>query len=112
VWPGGYLTSILPTVFGDDYRSPRIAGAAGSFPEMALGYFGIAGWVLVLQLLRPGPRDRREWALILPLVCGLAVGTGLWPLFDLFLSVPLLRLVLWLRFLSFIAIAGPAIAAL
>src|SRR5262249_32093129 len=56
VWPGGYLTSILPTVFGDDYRSPRIAGAAGSFPEMALGYFGIAGWVLVLQLLRPGPR--------------------------------------------------------
>ena len=111
VWGNGLRTSVLPTALGDDYVSPRVTGAAGSFPEMALGYFGIVGWMLVLQLFRPGARDRREWALLVPLVCGLCVGAGIWPLFDLFLSLPLLRLVLWLRFLSFVAIAGSAIAA-
>jgi hypothetical protein len=111
VWGNGLLTSLLPTALGDDYVSPRVFGAAGSFPEMALGYFGIVGWTLVLQVFRPGARDRREWALLVPLVCGLCVGAGIWPLFDLFLSVPLLRLMLWLRFLSFAAIAGSAIAA-
>jgi hypothetical protein len=111
-WRYGFLTAVFPRALGDDFTSPQIPGAAASFPEMALGYFGIVGWVLALQIWRPGrPRDRRELALLVPLVCGLAVGTATWPIFDLFFSMPFIKLVLPLRFLSWVALAGSAIAA-
>ena len=61
---------------------------------MAFGYFGIVGWALALQIWRPGARrDKRELALVVPLVGGLAVGTGTWPVFDVLLSIPFVKLV-------------------
>ena len=111
-WRYGFLTSLFPRVLGDDFTSPKLAGAAASFPEMALGYFGIVAWALALQIWRPdGRRDRRELALLGVLVCGLAIGTGTWPVFDLFLSLPFVKLVLPLRSLSWVSLAGAAIAA-
>ncbi|HEX7252333.1 MAG TPA: YfhO family protein, partial [Thermoanaerobaculia bacterium] len=111
-WRYGFLTSIFPRVLGDDFGSPRLADAAASFPEMALGYFGIVGWAVAFGIVRPGARrDKRELALLAPLICGLAVGTGTWPIFDLFLSIPLVKLVLPLRSLAMVSLAGCAIAA-
>ena len=111
-WRYGFLTSIFPRVLGDDFGSPRLANAAASFPEMALGYFGIVAWAVALLIFRPGARrDRRELALLAPLVCGLAVGTGTWPIFDSFLSIPLVKLVLPLRSFAMVSVAGCATAA-
>jgi hypothetical protein len=111
-WPAGLVTIFFPRVFGDSVDSPMISGRAGPFPEMALGYFGIVAWACVLLVLRPGsPRRREELALAIPAVVGLAVAIGLWPFGTIVEHVPLLRLMSPLRFLSWLAICGSALAA-
>jgi hypothetical protein len=110
--PTGILTSLFPRLFGDSIDSPMIPGRIGPFPEMALGYFGIVGWACLLLILRPGsPRRRPELALLAPAAVGLAVAIGVPVLADLVSRVPLLGLMSPLRFLSWLAIGGAAIAA-
>lgn len=111
-WPTGVVTSLFPRALGDSIDSPMIPGRIGPFPEMALGYFGIVAWGCALLFLRPGsPRRRVERALLGPAVIGLAVAIGLWPFPQLVLHVPLLKLMSPLRFLSWVAICGAALAA-
>jgi hypothetical protein len=112
-WPGGFLTVLLPRAFGDAIRSPMIAGAAGSFPEMALGYAGITTVALVLASFLPAAgRGAPARALRLPLLVGFAMAVGLWPFAEMLVHVPGLRWMMPLRLLSWIALAGSAIAAL
>jgi Bacterial membrane protein YfhO len=111
-WPAGLVTIFFPRVFGDLVDSPMIPGRAGPFPEMAVGYFGIVAWACVLLVLRPGSsRRREELALAIPAAIGLAVAIGLWPFGAIARHVPLLRLMSPLRFLSWLAICGSALAA-
>jgi hypothetical protein len=112
LWPAGLVTSFFPRALGDSIDSPMIPGRIGPFPEMALGYFGIVAWACVLLLLRPGsPRRRVELALLAPAAIGLAVAIGLWPFAELVGHVPLLKLMSPLRFLSWLALCGAALAA-
>jgi hypothetical protein len=112
LWPTGLVTSLFPRALGDSIDSPMIPGRIGPFPEMALGYFGIVAWACVLLILRPGSSRRRiELALLAPAAIGLAVAIGLWPLAELVGHVPLLKLMSPLRFLSWLAICGAALAA-
>ena len=112
VWKEGVFTLFFPRALGDGIRSPVLAGAPGSFPEMGLSYFGIVGWGALLLILRPGsPRKRPEWALLALLVAGFGAAVALWPFLELVGLLPGLRLMLPLRFLSWVALAGPAIAA-
>ena len=111
-WPAGFLTTLFPRTLGDAIDSPMIPGGAGPFPEMALGYFGVAGAALALLLFRPGAgRRKAELALLLPLGLGAAAATGTWPVFEAAIRVPGLRLMFVLRYFSLVALAGPAIAA-
>jgi hypothetical protein len=111
-WPTGLLTALFPRTLGDAIDSPMIAGGVGSFPEMTLGYFGLIGAAAALLLLRPGSRRKKsELALLLPLALAAAAATGTWPVFETAIRVPGLRLMFVLRYFSWIAFAGPAIAA-
>jgi len=111
-WPAGITTSFFPRSLGDSIESPTIPGRVGSFPEMGLGYFGIVGWALVLLLLWPGSTRRRtEVALLLPLAAGLAVAIGQWPFVELFGHLPGLKMMFPLRYLSWVALCGAALAA-
>ncbi|HYK43401.1 MAG TPA: hypothetical protein VE007_13520 [Thermoanaerobaculia bacterium] len=111
-WWTGILTSLFPRALGDAIRSPMIPGGAGPFPEMTLGYFGLVGAAAALLLLRPGsPRKKAELALLLPVALGAAAATGTWPVFEAAIRIPGLRLMFVLRYLSWVALAGPAIAA-
>jgi hypothetical protein len=111
-WPAGITTSFFPRSLGDSLESPTIPGRAGSFPEMALGYFGIVGWAFALLLLWPGSTRRRtEVALAVPLVTGIAVAIGLWPFVELIGHAPGLKLMFPLRYLSWVPLCGAALAA-
>ena len=111
-WAGGLLTPLFPRIFGDEITSPMIAGGAGSFPEMALGAIGLVAWTLALCVLRPGSRrDRASRALLVPMVFGLGAAIDVWPFAEISGSIPLLRLMFPLRFFSFLAIGGAALAA-
>ena len=111
-WHGGFLTPLFPRIFGDEIAAPMIAGGAGSFPEMALGAFGLVGWVLALSTFRPGGRrERAQWALLVPMVFGLGAAIDLWPFAEIAGSIPLLRLMFPLRFFAFLSIGGSALAA-
>ena len=111
-WPDGLVTPFFPRALGDEIDSPRIEGSVASFPEMALGYFGIVGWAAALAILRPGfKRKRSELALLLPLLVGFAAAVGQWPIHEILHVTPLLRLMFQLRFFTFVALAGSAIAA-
>ncbi|MGH9442750.1 MAG: hypothetical protein ACRD16_10805 [Thermoanaerobaculia bacterium] len=111
-WHGGLLTPFFPRVFGDEIAAPMIAGGAGSFPEMALGAFGLVGWVLALSVFRPGSRrNRAQWALLVPMALGLGAAIDVWPFAELSGAIPLFRMVPALRFLSFLSIGGSAVAA-
>jgi hypothetical protein len=111
-WPLGVVTSLLPRSLGDAMTSPMLPPAAGSFPEMALAHFGVVGWAAALLLFRRGSRrSRPELALLLPLTLGFATAILLWPVFDLFFSLPGVKLMLPLRFFTWVALAGSALAA-
>lgn len=112
VWPKGVVTTLFPRALGDGISSPMIPGAAGSFPEMALGYCSVVVAIGILLSLRPGsPRNGRAVALFLPLLFGLGIATGCWPAAEIAGHIPLIKMMLPLRLLSWIALAGPAIAA-
>ncbi len=109
----GIATAFFPRSLGDLIHVPQIAGVTGAFPEMALGYFGIVGWAAALLVLRPGSRrSRPTWALLALMVCGLGVAVALWPFAEIFGAIPLIRNMFPLRFYSWVALAGPALAAL
>ncbi len=109
----GLATAFFPRSLGDLIHAPQISGMTGAFPEMALGYFGIVGWAAALSVLRPGsPRARASWVLLALVVCGLGTSVALWPFAEIFGAIPVLRHVFPLRFASWVALAGPALAAL
>ena len=111
-WRLGFVTSIFPQALGDEVRSPRVAGLPFGSVETGLGFFGLVGWSLCLLILRPGARRQKpEIPLVLPLLCGLLIGTATWPFFEGFLSIPLLNLVLAPRLFSWVAFFGAAVAA-
>ena len=111
-WPLGYLQPLLPRTLGDGLKSPMLPGAAGSFPEMALGFFGMTAAAAALLFFRPGsPRRRTEWTLWVPLLAGLGTATFAWPFIETASLLPGLRLVFPLRFFSWVALAGAALAA-
>jgi hypothetical protein len=111
-WPWGAATSMLPRSLGDAISSPMLPVAAGSFPEMALGHFGVAGWACALLVLRRGARRRKpELALLVPLLAGFATAIALWPIFEILFVTPVVRLMLPLRFFTWVAFAGSALAA-
>ncbi len=110
-WRNGFITAMYPRALGDAVGSPMIAGGAGSFPEMALGYFGIVGWAAALGILRRGARRKRaELALLVPFLAGLGAAVGLWPFFEIAVRAPVLRMMFVLRYFSWVALAGAAIA--
>jgi hypothetical protein len=112
IWRG-VATAFFPRSLGDLIHTPQLSGVTGAFPEMALGYFGLAGWTAALLVLRPGsPRPRASWALAILLVCGLGAAVAMWPFAEIFGAIPAVRHVFPLRFYSWIALAGPALAAL
>jgi Bacterial membrane protein YfhO len=111
-WPYGVFTTILPRSLGDAMAAPMLPVAGGSFPEMALGHFGLIGWAVALLIFRKGSRrPRAEVALTVPLALGFAAAILLWPVFDLLYVLPGIRLMLPLRFFTWVAFAGCAIAA-
>jgi hypothetical protein len=111
-WTTSLYTSLFPRSMGDGISSPMIPGGAGSFPEMALAYFGIAGWAVALLVLRPGSRRRRsELALLVPVLFGWGAAAALWPFSEIAGAVPALKMMFPLRFLSWAALAGSAVAA-
>ena len=111
-WLWGAATPVLPRSLGDAISSPMLPVAAGSFPEMALGHFGVAGWACALLVLRRGTRRRKaELALLVPLLAGFATAVALWPIFEIFFVTPVVRLMLPLRFFTWVAFAGSALAA-
>jgi hypothetical protein len=113
VWRGGLLTIFFPRLFGDAVSSPMIPGGAGSFPEMALGYFGVIGWACALLFLRPGShRAPVEKAFVVVLFIGLGIAVGAWPFAEIVGLVPGLKMMFPLRFFSWAALAGAAVAAL
>jgi hypothetical protein len=112
-WRLGFVTMFFPRTLGDAIASPMIDGRAGSFPEMGLAYFGLIGWTAAILFVRPGSRRKRtEWILLALLLAGCGVATGCWPLAELAGFSPALRLMLPLRFFSWVSLAGPALAAL
>ncbi len=112
IWRG-VVTAFFPSALGDLIHSPVLEGATGEVPEMDLGDFGIVGWAAAALVLRPGSRrPRSERALVALLVCGLGVAVAQWPFAELFSLVPAIRNMFPLRFYSWIALAGPALAAL
>jgi hypothetical protein len=111
-WPLGAAALLLPRLFGDKLSTPTIPGAAGAFPEVALPYFGIVGAALAACVLRPGSfRPAAERALVLPLAFGVGAATGFWPFAEIASNLPALGHMFPLRYLSWAALAGSALAA-
>lgn len=111
-WPSLLLTSFFPRSFGDGIAAPTIANAPAAFPETVLGYFGLTGWAAAMLTLLPGSAPRRkELALGIVLLLGLAGAVLLWPFAEAIDRMPGLRLIVPFRFLSWTAFAGAALAA-
>ena len=111
-WAGGFLTVLFPRAYGDAIDSPMIAGPAGAFPEITLGYIGVVGAAAALLVLRPGsPRRKTSLALLLPVLVGLCAATGTWPAYDVALRLPVFRLMFVLRYFTLVALGGAALAA-
>lgn len=111
-WPAGLLVLLLPRLFGDLVTTPMIPGGTGVFPEMALGYFGVVGAALAALIARPGSRrPSAEKALLAPLGFGLGAAIGAWPVAELASVLPGLAHMFPLRYLTWVALAGSAVAA-
>jgi Bacterial membrane protein YfhO len=111
-WANGFFAVVFPRSLGDAVGAPMIPGGAGSFPEMALGYFGILGWAVALGIVRPGSRRKRdEFPLLALLLVGLGIGVALWPFFEIAVLAPVLKMMFVLRYFSWIALAGAALAS-
>lgn len=107
-----FPTAVFPHTLGNGIQSPRLPLAGGSFPETGLGYFGIIGWAAALLFLRPGsPRRRVEWILVALILVGFGVSVGQWPMAEIFGRLPGLRLLFPVRFHSWVALSGAALAA-
>lgn len=92
--------------------TPMLPPAGASFYEMATGHFGLVGWAAALLVFRKGSRrSRREVVLLVLLALGFATAILLWPVFDLFFVLPGIKLMLPLRFFTWVGFAGSAIAA-
>ncbi len=112
-WPKGLLMPLVPKLFGDPLQTTPDAGAAASFPEMALGSIGWVAWVGALLALRLGKNRRpAELAFGIALLCGLGVAVGQWPFAEIAAVTPGLRWMFPLRFFSWVALSGAALAAL
>lgn len=112
-WPAGFLTTLFPRALGDGIGSPMLAGNISTYPEMAMGHIGVVGWSAALLAFRPGSKRKPvTWSLALPAAAGLCIATGTWPFAEIQGHVPLLRLLSPVRFLSWEALAGSALAAL
>ena len=111
IWPL-WRALISPRAYGDWIASPMLANTA-AFPEMGLGFFGVAGWATALLVFRRGsPRSGIALALIAGILTGAGIGFGAWPLAEITARLPALRWMFPLRFLSWVALAGSALAAL
>ncbi|HEY6066737.1 MAG TPA: YfhO family protein, partial [Thermoanaerobaculia bacterium] len=111
-WPSGFVTALLPRALGDAMATPMLPLAPASFPEMALGHFGLVGCAAAALLFRRGSRRQRSAvALVVPLVTGFATAIAMWPIFEFFYVLPGVRLMLPLRFLSWVSLGGSALAA-
>jgi hypothetical protein len=111
-WGAGPLALFFPRIYGDLVSSPVIPGAPGAFPEIALGYFGIVGAALAALFARPGAsRPTAERALLAPLLFGVGTAIGLWPFAEIAAHLPGLGHMFPLRYLTWAALAGAALAA-
>ena len=107
------VTSAFPHAFGSSVSSPSIRGAPAAFPEIAYGYAGILPVFFAVLLLRPGSRRRREAIVLAGLILlALGLAVGQWPLIELVARLPGLGDVSPLRFLAWLDLAVPLLAAL
>ena len=112
-WNGAAYTTFLPRVLGDALESPILEGAPASFYEMAMGYAGITGFACAVLLLRSGSRRRKAvWALLVPAALGFGAATAVWPFAEIAGHLPLVKFIFPVRFLSWVALAASALAAL
>ena len=112
-WKGAFVTPLLPRIYGDGIKSPLLLANVSTFPEMALGYFGVVGLAAALLVLRPGsPRRQTEWALLATIVVGVGIASGTWPFAELQVALPLYRFLFPIRFLAWLALGGSALAAI
>ncbi|HEY2797364.1 MAG TPA: YfhO family protein [Thermoanaerobaculia bacterium] len=106
-------TALFPQSVGNGMSSPMLPLVGGAFPEVTLGYFGLVGWTAAFLLLRPGSKRRNvEWVLAALLLVGWGMAVGAWPLAEIVSHAPWIRYLFPLRFHSWEALAGPALAAL
>jgi len=111
LWPG-WRTMLFPRAFGDGIESPMLPVARGAFTEITLGYIGIVGWAVALLVLRPGARRARITAALLAVIgIALGIGLGAWPFAEVAGHLPVLRWMIPVRILSWIALAASALAA-
>jgi len=107
------VTSAFPHAFGSSVSSPSIPGAPAAFPEIAYGYAGILPVLFAVLLLRPGSRRRREAIVLAGLILlALGLAIGQWPLLEIVARLPGLGDVSPLRFLAWLDLAVPLLAAL
>jgi hypothetical protein len=112
LWPGAWLT-LFPGSLGDAIRSPMLPDAPASPSELGLAHVGVIGAACILLVFRPGsPRRPAGRALLALLAFGLLAGTAMWPFFEMTTLIPGLRMMFPLRWLSWAAFAGAALAAL
>src|SRR5262245_13733822 len=106
-------TPLFPHTLGNGIASPTLPLAVAAFPESSLGYFGIVGWAAAFLFFRPGSRrSTSEWALASLLVSGWGISIAAWPFAELISHTPGLRYMFPVRFHSWEALAGSALAAL
>ena len=111
-WPAGLAAAVSPRHYGDAMHTPMRRETRPTFPEMALGSIGLVAWTAALLTLRPGSRrPRTVLALTAPLAASLAIAVGQWPFAELAACLPGLRWMYPLRFFSWVALAGSALAA-
>jgi len=111
-WRPGFVTPFFPKAYGDAIHAPMLPAAVFSFPEIGSAYPGAAIWVLVLLVLRPGSRRRREvWALAAIAAGATAAATRVWPFAEILSRVPGFSLMIPIRFHEWIPLCAAGMAA-